>query len=100
MTDELDEAPRLATVDAIMPAPSGRPPERPGLTGYEHPMRGSGESEDSGAGAAPSRFRVGTGTARRRCSVPRAIASVVAKHESGIADARDRLVTIAMAPPQ
>ena len=30
--DELDHAPRLAAVDAIMQARSGPPPERPGLT--------------------------------------------------------------------
>ena len=30
--DELDDAPRLAAVDAIMQARSGPPPERPGLT--------------------------------------------------------------------
>ena len=30
--DELDHAPRLAAVDAIMQARSGAPPERPGLT--------------------------------------------------------------------
>lgn len=30
--DELDDAPRLAAVDAILQARSGRPPERPGLT--------------------------------------------------------------------
>jgi hypothetical protein len=30
--DELDDAPRLAAVDAIMQARSEPPPERPGLT--------------------------------------------------------------------
>ncbi|MGZ6268902.1 MAG: hypothetical protein ACXWNR_10140 [Candidatus Limnocylindrales bacterium] len=30
--DELDDAPRLAAVDAIMQARGGPPPQRPGLT--------------------------------------------------------------------